>query len=129
MMDFDTLFGKFQALLAENKALKEQNLLLKERLGLAESVESLPGPETIPQQLSRAEAFCHLHANSDPSDKIRFFMSLFNGRDDVYARRWESSHSRPGYAPACLNEWKPGLCRKPKAKCALCEYRSYAPPR
>ncbi len=53
-------------------------------------------------------------------------MSLFKGRDDLYAKRWESRNGRSGYAPVCLNEWKPGLCRKPEVKCAVCGHRSYA---
>jgi hypothetical protein len=38
-------------------------------------------------------------------------MSLFKGRDDVYAKRWESKDgTRSGYSPACRNEWKRDLC-------------------
>ena len=43
-MDFKTLLRKHQALLAENKALKEENLSLKARLGLAEPLESRSSP-------------------------------------------------------------------------------------
>jgi len=53
-------------------------------------------------------------------------MSLFKGRDDLYAKRWENREGRSGYAPVCLNEWKPGFCGKPEVKCASCEHRSYA---
>jgi hypothetical protein len=53
-------------------------------------------------------------------------MSLFKGRDDLYAKRWESKEGRSGYAPVCLNEWKHGVCGKPEVKCAFCEHRSYA---
>jgi hypothetical protein len=28
-----------------------------------------------------------------PSEKIKLFMALFKGRDDVYAKRWENSPS------------------------------------
>ncbi|MGV8074184.1 MAG: hypothetical protein AB2L11_06485 [Syntrophobacteraceae bacterium] len=32
-------------------------------------------------------------------------MSLFKGRDDLYAKRWENRvGTRFGYSPACLNE-------------------------
>jgi phosphatidylserine/phosphatidylglycerophosphate/cardiolipin synthase-like enzyme len=34
-------------------------------------------------------------------------MSLFKGRDDVYARRWENKKKgTSGYSPSCVNEWK-----------------------
>ena len=46
---------------------------------------------------------------------MTLFRSLFRGPDDVYALRWQSNGSgRSGYAPACVNEWRPGLCEKPR---------------
>ena len=53
-------------------------------------------------------------------------MSFFKGREDVYAKRWESKEGRSGYAPVCLNEWNPGLCGKPEVKCAFCKHKAYA---
>jgi hypothetical protein len=52
MMDFKTLRRKHRALLAENKALKEENLFLKARLGLAEPLESRSSPEGVQQDAS-----------------------------------------------------------------------------
>ena len=58
--------------------------------------------------------------------KIRLFMSLFKGRQDVYAKRWENKNKgKSGYAPVCLNEWKPGLCGKPKIFCSKCNNKAY----
>lgn len=54
------------------------------------------------------------------ADKVSLFMSLLQGRPDVYARRWESKDGRAGYSPVCRNEWKPGVCLKPKGKCTDC---------
>jgi hypothetical protein len=126
MMDFKTLLLKYKALLAENKALKEENLFLKDRLGLAETVESQPSPEGVQKDAFRAETSFHLHAKSDPAEKVRLFMSLFKGRDDLYAKRWESRDGGSGYAPVCLNEWSPVICRKPEVRCASCKQRSFA---
>jgi hypothetical protein len=65
---------------------------------------------------------------SDPKEKIKLFMSLFKGRNDVYAKRWENpKKGTAGYSPYCLNEWKSGLCRKPKGTCTNCTYKAYAP--
>ncbi|MEW5841943.1 MAG: DEAD/DEAH box helicase family protein [Bacteroidota bacterium] len=58
--------------------------------------------------------------NFKAEEKIKLFMSLFKGRDDVYAKRWQNKEGKSGYSPACLNEWKPGICNKPKIKCADC---------
>ena len=61
---------------------------------------------------------------SPPEQKIALFRALFRGRGDVYARRWESSRTgKSGYSPACANEWKPGVCPKPKGTCGKCEAR------
>jgi superfamily II DNA or RNA helicase len=127
MMDFKTLLLKHQALLAENQALKEENLALKARLDLAESPESQSSQEGVQQNASRPDPLFHLKDRANPTEKIRLFMSLFKGRDDLYAKRWESKEGRAGYAPVCLNEWKPGFCGKPEVKCASCSHRSYAP--
>jgi hypothetical protein len=115
-------------LLAENLALKKENLSLKVRLGLAELLESRSSPGEVQQEFSRSEPKFHLNDGANPSKKIRLFMSLFKGRDDVYAKRWESNREgRAGYAPVCLNEWNPRFCGKPEVKCAFCKHKSYAP--
>lgn len=55
-------------------------------------------------------------------------MSLFKGRDDVYAKRWDSKRKgTAGYSPVCLNEWKRGVCGKPKVACSACVNKLYAP--
>ena len=65
---------------------------------------------------------------STPESKIALFRSLFRGREDVYSRRFESLRSgRSGYAPACSNEWLPGVCEKPRIKCADCPSRRFLP--
>ena len=59
--------------------------------------------------------------------RIQIFKSLFRGRDDVYAVRWQSKNSRSGYTPACSLEWQPPLCKKPNIKCSQCKYRDLLP--
>ena len=60
--------------------------------------------------------------------KIRLFRSLFRGREDVYARRFESRKTgKSGYAPACAKEWVRGICEKPRIKCAQCPHRRFLP--
>jgi len=127
MMDFKTLLQKYQALLIENQALREENLSLKARLGLAEPPE-IRAPQQGMQQdaLTSAPPF-PLIDRAGSTEKIRLFMALFKGRDDVYAKRWESKEGKSGYAPVCLNEWKAGFCRKPEVRCISCKHRSYAP--
>jgi superfamily II DNA or RNA helicase/very-short-patch-repair endonuclease len=65
-------------------------------------------------------------SRSSPDLKIALFRSLFRGRDDVYPRRFESRRTgESGYAPACGNEWVPGICQKPRIKCADCPNRRF----
>lgn len=61
-------------------------------------------------------------------EKVALFRRLFRGRDDVYALRWQSNSSgRSGYAPACANEWRPGICEKPRVACRDCSHRQLLP--
>jgi len=59
--------------------------------------------------------------------RVALFTSLFRGRPDVFATRWESTKNpgKSGWAPRCMNEWRPGVCEKPKVKCAGCANRSF----
>jgi hypothetical protein len=58
-------------------------------------------------------------------EKIALFRSLFRGREDVYAKRWENKAGKTGYSPHCANEWKYRVCQKPRMKCSACQNRSY----
>jgi hypothetical protein len=61
-------------------------------------------------------------------EKIAIFRRLFRGRMDVYPVRWESKTTRKsGYAPACANEWRAGVCEKPRIKCSDCNNRLLIP--
>ena len=69
-----------------------------------------------------------VNQQSSAESKIHLFRSLFRGRDDVYARRFESRKTgKAGYAPACSNEWVRGICEKPRIKCAVCQHRRFLP--
>jgi len=63
-----------------------------------------------------------------PQEKIEIFRDLFRGREDVFAIYWEKAdRSVSGYTPACLNEWKMGLCYKlQRQKCKDCPHANYA---
>jgi len=61
-------------------------------------------------------------------NKIDIFRSLFKGRKDIFAVRWEKRDgSAGGYTPVCLNEWRQGLCNKlQRKKCRDCDNKDYA---
>jgi superfamily II DNA or RNA helicase len=78
----------------------------------------LPTPTALPQpEQSRL--------NTD--EKVILFRRLFQGRIDTYPIRWESKAGKSGYSPACANEWRPGVCEKPRIKCSDCSNRLLIP--
>lgn len=46
--------------------------------------------------------FTPVHAHSSSQEKIEYFLSVFKGREDVYARRYHSTTTgKTGYTPVC----------------------------
>jgi hypothetical protein len=43
---------------------------------------------------------------SAPDRRIALFRSLFRGRENVYARRWDNADGRHGYIPTVVKDWK-----------------------
>jgi superfamily II DNA or RNA helicase/very-short-patch-repair endonuclease len=67
-----------------------------------------------------------VHLQSSSQAKIALFRSLFRGREDVYARRFESRKTgKSGYSPACGNEWVRGICEKPRIRCGDCSHQRF----
>ncbi len=142
-MDFKALQKKYQQLLFENNRLKEEIKRLKAHASLvAGGEESHDSDDAVSGYFSASEPELFdkqpetkpstsagiINKRSDPDEKIQLFMSLFRGRDDVYAKRWENkAKGTAGYAPACGNEWNPGICQKPKIKCSVCKHQNLMP--
>ena len=96
--------------------LEAENRELRRKLGMRDPKPFKPIPTTA------------VHHHSTPAEKINLFRSLFRGREDVFARRWYSTKTeKAGYAPVCANEWKPGVCIKPKGTCSKCNHRKLIP--
>jgi hypothetical protein len=89
--------------------------------GIAWEKPAIPEPVSAPTESAPAPT----HFTTD--DKIALFRRLFRGREDVYPQRWESAKGTSGYSPACGNEWKPGVCHKPRVKCGDCNQRQLLP--
>ena len=63
-----------------------------------------------------------------PGEKVALFRTLFRGRADVFAKRWENERKgKVGYAPACLHEWVRDICEKPRIKCGECPNQAFTP--
>ena len=66
--------------------------------------------------------------HSSTQEKLSFFLSLFQGREGIYARRFYSTKTgKSGYSPVCKNEWTPEVCNKKKYRCAYCPNREFMP--
>jgi superfamily II DNA or RNA helicase len=82
---------------------------------LPQKTHSEPTPDVEPSNFSATE-------------KVTLFRRLFRGRTDVFPIRWESKTTgKVGYAPSCANEWKAGVCNKPRIKCSDCNHRLLSP--
>ncbi len=139
---YNELKKNYQELLEENKKLKQRIKALEIGNGYDVAPDqpfvelSLPASSTgghqahleIENKIQKYASNCDdpIDKNSDTQKKIKLFMSLFRGRSDVYAKRWENKKGDSGYSPVCLNEWMKGVCFKPKVKCSKCDHKSYA---
>ena len=112
----------FTALQAENARLAA--LLDSHGIEWRVSSSSRPAP-TAPAAEPEPEP---LRSSLSTTDKVALFRRLFRGRTDVYPVRWEGKTSgKSGYAPACANEWRAGVCEKPRIKCGDCAHRLLIP--
>ena len=109
--------------------LKRERDTLLERLSQLEKEN-----ERLRHQLEQYEPQDVSHETAESAmkrlslqEKVTLFRSLFRGREDVFARRWQNRTSgKSGYQPVCINEWKPQLCNKRKFKCTECPNRQFA---
>jgi superfamily II DNA or RNA helicase len=100
-----------QSAVAEVQRQREENVRLRRLLqdhgiqlpvvqspnGVPVTTSTLPSPHT---PVLKAE------------QRIALFRSLFHGRDDVYAVRWENADGRSGYMPKADRDWKAYLRAK-----------------
>jgi len=102
--------------------LQQENDHLKKLLA-AQNI-SWKAEKSTPESIVIIEKTVHKYSTEE---KIALFRRLFCGRTDVYPVRWESKKGGAGYSPACENEWRPGVCGKPRIKCGACKQRKFLP--
>ena len=81
-------------------------------------------PDTTPQ-VESASSSPLIGSSLDTTAKLALFRRLFRGREDVFPARWENKTGKSGYSPACANEWRAGVCEKPRIKCGECSHRKF----
>ena len=97
----EILKAELEKAVAECERLREENARLRVRVGQA--------PDTRASHASANNTNVRTSAavtvDSRPELKVSLFRSLFRGRDDVYAVRWEGKSGKTGYSPAGIREW------------------------
>ncbi len=103
MTDQNAITEHLKSAQEECDRLRAENVRLRAMLGIEDSVSKAPGPAAIPI-VSVSDS--SITAPSTPEKKISLFRSLFRGREDVYAIRWEGKDGKSGYSPAGVTDWR-----------------------
>ncbi len=111
MNPFDAKGQNYAEVWAECERLRQENHNLRQKLGLSIVEPSISPPAPDFQSVSGST----IHSKSSPEEKVKLFRSLFRGREDVYAVRWEGRNGKTGYSPACKKTWSNSFQRKPDA--------------
>ncbi|MGH9250753.1 MAG: TOTE conflict system archaeo-eukaryotic primase domain-containing protein, partial [Acidimicrobiales bacterium] len=101
------------ALRAELARLRAENARLRGLLGLDDPAHTgdSPGvawsPSLFPDRPEPKSKWAEVNRGSAPEAKLALFRSLFAGREDVYALRWENERTgKAGWAPAVRGGWR-----------------------
>jgi len=133
-MNFNELAEKYRKLQAENRQLKKRIRQFENQIKRKQKAENKEDGEVtrnhyktkdtdIPSNKIKTKT---MDKQSPPAEKVNLFISLFKGREDVFATRWENcKKGTSGYSPACGNEWVPAICQKPKIKCSACKNKDF----
>ena len=89
------------AILDQERAVLLDIISTLDKKTVNESTPELVRKESAPQQFQYTD-----NKSLSQQEKISLFRSLFRGREDIYAVRFESARTgKSGYQSACKNEW------------------------
>jgi hypothetical protein len=98
----------------------------RERAAITAEIEALRFMPSFPIGAGSGQAAHGIDRHSTIEAKIALFRRLFRGRTEILPVRWENAKTgRSGYSPACTNEWRRGVCEKPKVKCSACPNQAF----
>jgi hypothetical protein len=89
----------------ENIRLREENARLRRLL----AIHSIPVPQIAPEDpppTKPVKTAPPVDREERARQRITLFRTLFRGREDVYARRWENDNDRHGYVLAAVKDWE-----------------------
>jgi hypothetical protein len=113
MPDQNDTRGQLKSARQESEHLRAENARLRAMLGILDSSAQGNGAPEI-----RAVETFNSGANQawTPEKKIALFRSLFRGREDVYAVRWERRDGKSGYSPAGVMDWRAIHAARPEER-------------
>ena len=108
----DLEFSSLEAFATEARRLHEENarlrgLLIQHGIRIPEAPSKCGIPDA-----TRTSPVVGNRGTITADQRIALFRSLFRGRDDVYAVRWEGAGGRSGYMPKADRDWKSYLRAK-----------------
>ena len=96
MLDKNSSEEQLKSARKETERLRAENARLRAMLGIPDSAVERGSPlEVNAGETLNSRAIEGL----TPERKVAVFRSLFRGREDVYARRWEGKSGKSGYSP------------------------------
>jgi hypothetical protein len=118
--ELDAAIAAIEARLRELDS--ERDAAARELVGLRARRERVSSDGDAENEEARADSWT-------PQRKLALFASLFRGREEVFPLRWEKpAKGKSGWAPRCENEWKTGVCDKPRVKCGECPNQAFRAP-
>jgi superfamily II DNA or RNA helicase len=109
----DNVSERLKSAQDECDRLREENAHLRAMLGIQDSPSKELRPTAFPI-VDKSDA--NIAVPSTPEKKIALFRSLFRGREDVYAVRWEGKSGKSGYSPAGVMDWRAIHAAKPEER-------------
>jgi len=108
-------------------SIEQELAQIEERLIALEEEQSnlIARKQSLHRQSSSSLINLHQTEVLSIDEKVALFSSLFKGRTDIFSLRWENRQGRSGYSVACANEWRQGICHKPRIKCSECTHRVF----
>ena len=114
------LLEKLDSALAEIDRLRNENIELRKAL-------SLSNKPSLESDVAANKKIRESDTNLSGTQKFRLFRSLFRGRDDVYAVRWQSSKGITEYSSVHSHKNDVTQCRRPRKECEKLGERLYFP--
>ena len=113
MLDQNSSEEQLKSARQESERLRAENARLRAMLGTPDSAAEGNNPPEIclmkTPDSRAAEALTQ-------ERKVALFRSLFRGREDVYATRWERKDGQSGYSPAGVMDWRAIHAARPEER-------------